>query len=99
MADLISYPFRISPTGDVVTAVEDSDAQLAGELAVAILTRPEERPYCDGFGVADPLFRGFDLEALRLHVSLFGPPVDVDALSIEYVSDTTQEVVVTFTNE
>lgn len=95
---LLSYPFRLALSGDAATVEAESDAQLAEELAVAVLTRPEEREYLEGFGVADPVFAGFDLDALRLHVSLHGPDVDVDALSIDFVNDSTQEVTVTFSN-
>lgn len=93
---LISYPFRLSPSGSVVTVEEGTDEQHAEELAVAVLTRTGERPLVPDFGIADPVFVGFDAEALRLHIDLFGPPVDVAGVSVRYVNEATQSVVVEF---
>lgn len=93
---LISYPFRLSPAGSVMTVEEGSDAQLAQELAVAILTRRGERPLVPNFGIADPAFIGFEDDALRLHLELFGPPVELTDVEVKFVSETTQDVVVRF---
>lgn len=97
VVSLLAYPFRLSPSGDVATVEEGSDAQLAQEIAVAVLTRPDERPLVPGFGIADPVFQGFDADALRMHVALFGPDVDVDDVQVRFVDDHTQDVVVHFT--
>jgi hypothetical protein len=93
---LIAYPFRLSPSGSVVTVEEGTDEQHAHELAVAVLTRTGERPLVPDFGTADPVFVGFDNEALRLHVDLFGPPVDITAVAVTFVDDSTQSVVIEF---
>lgn len=95
---LIAYPFRLSPAGSVASVEEGSDAQLAQELAVAVLTRPGERVLAPEFGIDDPAFVGFDDQALRLHVALFGPPVEVDSVEVGFANDHTQDVVVRFTN-
>lgn len=95
---LIAYPFRLDPSGSVATVLEGSDEQYAQELAVAVLTRPEERVLCPDFGVSDPVFRGFDDDALRLHIDLFGPPVDLDDVSVQFLDDTHEDVVVSFTS-
>lgn len=93
---LIAYPFRLSPSGSVVTVEEGTDEQYAQELAVAVLTRTGERPLVPDFGIDDPVFVGFDAEALRLHVDLFGPPVDVSGVAIRVVDESTQSVVIEF---
>lgn len=93
---LLSYPFRLAAAGSVATVEEGSDLQLAQELAVAVLTRPGERVLVPEFGIADPTFVGFDDDALRLHIDLFGPPVDIDDVEVRYVNDRTQDVVVRF---
>lgn len=93
---LIAYPFRISPAGTVATSDEGTDEQLAQELAVAMLTHTGERVLVPEFGIDDPVFRGFDEDALRLHLSLFGPPVQIKQVRTEYVSDSQQDVVVEF---
>ena len=95
---LIAYPFRLAPGGGVATAEDSSDEQLAQELAVAVLTRPGERPLVPSFGIADPVFVGFDDDAVRLHVEAFGPGVNIDGVKVRFVNDRTQDVVVTFTS-
>lgn len=93
---LISYPFQLSPAGSVATVDQGSDAQLAQELAVAVLTRTGERVLVPSFGIADPVFVGFDEDALRLHVELFGPPVVIDEVTVQFINDNTQDVAVRF---
>lgn len=95
---LISYPFRVAPDGSVETVDDGSDEHFAQELAVAVLTRPGERPLVPDFGVADPTFAGFDSEALALHVDLFGPPVTIDGVRVRFVNEHTQDVVVEFSS-
>lgn len=93
---LIAYPFRLAPTGAVAVVEEGTDEQLAMELAAAVLTRPGERELAPLFGIADPVFAGFEPDALRLHVDLFGPPVSVDEVSLQFRDARTQDVVVYF---
>lgn len=93
---LIAYPFRLSAAGDVVTVEEGTDEQHAQEIAVGVLTRRGERPLVPDFGIADPVFVGFDEEALLLQIDLFGPPVEVTAVEVTAVNDRTQSVVVEF---
>lgn len=95
---LIAYPFRLSASGAVATTEQGTDAQLAEELAVAMLTRTGERELVPDFGLDDPVFAGFDEDALRLHIELFGPPVTIQSVHAEYVSDTVQDVVIEFAN-
>jgi hypothetical protein len=93
---LLAYPFRLDAAGSVVTVPEGSDEQLAQELAVAVLTRQGERDLVPSFGIADPAFVGFDGDALRLHVELFGPPVELEDVEVVFLTDTTQDVTVRF---
>lgn len=93
---LIAYPFRLSASGDVVTVEEGTDEQYAQEIAVGVLTRRGERPLAPDFGIADPVFVGFDEEALLLQIDLFGPPVDITSVEVTPVNDRTQSVVVEF---
>lgn len=95
---LIAYPFRVDPGGEIATVEAGSDEQLAQELAVAVLTRTGERSLVPGFGIADPAFIGLDEDALRLHIDLYGPPVDLERVDVAYLSDTAQDVVVHFTS-
>lgn len=95
---LISYPFRLSAAGAVATSEQGTDAQLSEELAVAMLTRTGERELVPDFGLDDPVFAGFDEDALRLHIEMFGPPVQIRSVGVEYLSDTVQDVVIEFGN-
>lgn len=95
---LIAYPFRVTPGGVVATVEQGTDVQLAQELAVAVSTRPGERPLVPDFGVADPVFTGFDYDALQLHVELFGPPVELEGVEVTVLDDRTQDVVVEFSS-
>lgn len=95
--ELIAYPFRLTPDGTSVAKVVDgSDEAIAQELAVAVLTRPGERLMRPQFGIADPAFVGFDGDALRMHVTLFGPAVELQAVAITDRDDRTQDVTVHF---
>lgn len=96
---LISYPFRLVAGGVVATVEEGRDNQVAEELAVAVLTKRGERVLVPEFGIADPVFAGFEPDALRLHVELFGPPVDVRDVGIQFLDDRTQDVIVYFSTE
>lgn len=95
---LIAYPFTLTGGGSVATVEDGSDVQAAQELAVAVSTRPGERPLVPSFGIADPAFVGFDEEALRLHVELFGPPVRIERVDVLFLSDTVQDVTVEFSS-
>lgn len=95
-SSLLAYPFRLSSAGTVVTVEEGSDVQLAQELSVAVLTRPGERPLVPTFGTSDPVFAGFDADALRLHVRTFGPPVLINDVEVTFRDATTQDVRVHF---
>lgn len=93
---IIAYPFRLAPSGVIQTVEEGTDEQYAQELAVAVLTRPGERDLVPDFGIADPAFVGFDHEALQLHISMFGPPVELTAVTVTPTSDTAQDVTIDF---
>lgn len=95
---LISYPFRLTPVGTVATVDDGTDEQLSQELIMPILTRAGERPLVPDYGLADPAFVGFEADALRLHVELFGPPVEIEQVDVRFLDDRTQDVVVHFSS-
>lgn len=97
--ELIAYPFGFTRQGTVAAVPEGSDEALMQELAVAVLTRVGERILVPAFGAADPTFVGFESDALRLHVGLFGPPVTIEDVTIVARTDTSQDVVVAFSTE
>lgn len=96
---LISYPFRLAAGGVVAVVEEGRDQQVAEELVTAVLTKRGERVLVPDFGIADPVFVGFDADALRLHVEVYGPPVDVTDVAVQFLDDRTQDVVISFATE
>lgn len=97
MAYLISFPFRLAPTGYVVTREEDDPAYYAELLGVLIATKVGERDQVPTFGMADPTFTHLDGQELANKVELFGPPVRIQTVNEEYVGRNTVNVRVEFT--
>jgi hypothetical protein len=91
---VISFPFRLGPTGSVATVEQGSDQEINEEIAVGMLTRPGERIQVPSFGVADPAFEGFVLGALQRHMIDFGPDVTVTEVSGNSLADGRQQVTV-----
>jgi hypothetical protein len=91
---LISFPFRLDPTGSVATVEQDSDAEIDEQIALAMLTRPGERIQVPNFGVADPAFVGFQAGALQLHCDDFGPEVNIINVKTSRPADGREEVVI-----
>jgi hypothetical protein len=96
VADLISFPFRLSQTGSIVVHPEDSPEYYAELLAVLIGTVPGERTQVPLFGVSDPTFNQIDAHELTSKVNIFGPPVTIATVSTAQVSETEQDVLIEF---
>lgn len=96
MPDLISYPFRLGPNGNVVTRPDDSSDYYAELIATVILTRPGERPQVPLYGLSDPTFTEIDAQELIYKVGIFGPPVRITSVRGKFVSATAQDVMVQF---
>lgn len=97
MPRLISFPFRLDPTGSVATTEQDSDGEIDEQLAVALLTRPGERIVVPTFGVNDPAFTGFLNSALQRHLLDFGPTVDAEIISTDRTAEGRERVVLNWT--
>lgn len=98
MPDLIAFPFRIAPAGNVATNPQGSTDYYAELLAVLIGTKPGERQQVPLFGLSDPTFSTVDEHELSSKVAVFGPPVRVLSVNTRYTSSTTQDVSVEFTS-
>jgi len=96
-ARLLSFPFRIDPSGVAATVEHGSDAEVHELIAIACLTTPGERILCPTFGVADPAFAGFEVGNLQRHLIDFGPPVTVAALEIARRGEGREELAITWT--
>lgn len=95
-AQLLSFPFRLAPSGSAVTLSADSDEYYAEEIAALVVTRRGERILVPSFGIDDPVFQGVDRQDIALAVATFGPPVDIVAVTTRQVDDSHQDVVITF---
>lgn len=62
MARLLAVPFRLLPSGNLATVLEDSAADVAQSVRTLLLTRPGERLMSPDLGTPDPVFVGLDPE-------------------------------------
>lgn len=93
---LISFPFRLSGSASVTTR-DDADIDYLGEeLAQLIQTQPGERELVPTYGVNDPAFATLDSGMLAAQIETFGPPISIEDVSTRFLSDTVQDVVVSF---
>jgi hypothetical protein len=93
---MISFPFRMDPTGSIASVDQDSDAEIEEQLALAMLTRPRERITVPTFGVADPAFARFQLGALQRHCLDFGPNVVVKNIETQLLAGDREEVAISW---
>lgn len=96
MARVLAFPVHVDSTGRIATVEQDSEADIAQQLAMLILTRPDERPLTPGYGTPDPAFTGFDPQLLAASAEEFGPAVDIDTVTITDRGDGTQDVTIRF---
>jgi len=87
VAPVWHFPFQLGPGGAVATVEQDSDQDIENLIAVACLTRPGERSQAPSFGIADPAFTGWELQALERHCLDFGPAVNVNSVVVNRTSD------------
>lgn len=92
MAQILSYPFRVGPAGQIAT-VEQDTPQAHGELIeVLVLTHIGERPLAPGFGVTDPLFSVIEPTEISAGISAYGPDVTVNAVNTTQADSQTVRV-------
>lgn len=94
MATSLSYPLRIARNGAFAAVDQDSDAGDVEAVTCTILTRRGERALRPGFGILDPTFDGFEPADLAAQIALWGPPVEIDDITVTPVDDTIQHVAV-----
>lgn len=90
---LLSYPFRLTPAGDVAT-VEDLTEDAAGEdLAVLIFTRKGERTLVPDYGVTDPAYHSLNLAEVAVGITDYGlPGVTLDDVTVTHPTDTLERI-------
>lgn len=96
MSQVLAMPFRMSRAGEAVTVEQGGDDYYKQQLAAIILTYQGERPISDGLGMPDMAFDGFSPAELGSQVGRYLPEVNSIQVAIDYPTDTTQAVTVTF---
>jgi hypothetical protein len=91
--NLIAFPFRLNGVGHVTTYPDNDDEYYAGELAMLVMTRTEERVLVPDYGCTDPTFGTFSEVELRSQVDLFGPPVSIGKVMTTTDAAGTQQIV------
>ena len=95
---LLSYPFRVTPAGDVATVEDGTEDAAAEAVAILCLTRKGERELVPDYGITDPVFRGINLSEVAAGLVDYGPAgVTVDNITVTYPSDTLERVELTIT--
>lgn len=84
MADgVLSFPFKLTPTGEAETVGYGTDTEVEQAIAVLVLTQPGERLMSPGFGVPDPTFAGLHVGDIQVGLNDYGPAgVRVTAVDI-----------------
>lgn len=96
MADLISMPLRLSPSGAVVTVEQGTENYYKQQLATIVLTLQGERPMNPSFGMPDMAFQGFMYSTFHSQVEEHLPEVTDLYIEVENVDDMNQSVVIGF---
>lgn len=97
MTQLLSYPFRIDPRGYAVTRDDASDAYYAEEISMLVQTQPGERVLQPAYGVDDPAFQNrFPTSELIMKTKVFGPPVEITDVAVNFPQDGIADVRVEF---
>lgn len=70
---LLSHPLRITPTGQMATVEDGSDAAVGEAIAVLIGTRLGERVMQPTFGIPDPVWLGLRAADVNAGLDIWGP--------------------------
>jgi hypothetical protein len=92
VAPRLSYPPRIATNGAFATVEQNSDAADVEAVACIALTRRGERELRPGFGLTDPTFAGIEPAELDAQVALWGPPVEIDDITVTPIAEHVQQV-------
>lgn len=96
MANLLSFPFRVSGFGAAVSVDQGGDTYYREQIAVIMLTVRGERPTREDFGMPDIAYKGFQYSAFYSQVMAEMPEISNLKTRIEVIDDRTENVVVEF---
>ena len=96
MAELFSFPFRMTPAGAASKVTADSDQARGERIAMLVLTRKGERPLVPDMGITDPLFSGFEPSEVSAELARWAPDTALANIDVDVVSPDSLEVLITF---
>jgi len=101
MADgVLSFPFRLSPTGAAATVGYGTDAEVDEAIAVLTLTQTGERPMAPEFGIPDPAFSGLHPGDVQVGLTDHGPAgVTVTNITTTPATETLSMATITWTRD
>lgn len=79
---ILSFPFRLDPTGRAATVQAGSDTEVDEAIAVLVLTNTGERPMAPQFGIPDPAFSGISISDVQVGLDQFGP-AGIEVMDLE----------------
>lgn len=98
MGETLVYPFRLGPSGHLLTIDDASDQANTQLIAAAILTKPKERQMFPSFGIPDPVFSEIHAAQLTAVLATYGPSVKLGDVVAEFVSSSVQKVSITYSD-
>ena len=96
MAELLSMPFRVAPSGAAVKVTQGDDSYYREQIAVVLLTEQGERFFHPALGLPDSAFDGFQHSAFQAQIVSEMPEITNLKARIEDNDDRTQTVTVEF---
>lgn len=85
---VLSFPFRLTPQGDVAVTGYGTDQEVDEAIAALVLTMVGERPMSPEYGIPDPGFAGLHTGDVQVGLDEYGPTgVTVQEIVLEPVTD------------
>ncbi len=99
MGDIIALPFRLRPSGSVVTVDEAGERGIAQLISSAVLTRLGERPMFPTFGITDPVYSELSVPETAAVLNAYGPRVRIRSISSQFDDLNTQNVKISYSED
>jgi len=96
MSDNIALPFRLGPSGAVVTNPQGSEDYYISQIAVVLMTERGERLFEPRLGIANMTYDGFSKALLDQQIGMYLPGIKVSSMKVNPLSDTVQDVNISF---
>lgn len=101
MADgVLSFPFRLTPTGAAATVGYGTDTEIDEAIAVLALTQLGERPMAPDFGVPDPAFHGIHTGDIQVGLTDHGPAgITINTITTTPATETLSRATIQWSRE